>query len=69
MFTVALIFYFFFIIGYVAFATALIYHVRMFAIPEDPLHTFVTPFITLSLVLAILSFYFFLRVPWDTFTI
>lgn len=67
MYSLALMFYFFFIVGYGAFAAALVYHVRAFAIPEDPLHTFVTPFIVLSLILLMLSFYFFLRIPWDTF--
>ena len=65
MFSVALILYSIFIVGYCAFAVALIYHVRVFAIQEDPLHTFVTPFIALSLVLIILSLFFFLRIPWD----
>lgn len=67
MFSLAIISYIIFVAGYAAFAAALVYHVRKFSIPEDPLHTFVTPFIVLSLILIILSFYFFLRIPWDTF--
>ncbi|OGZ44310.1 MAG: hypothetical protein A3J55_03370 [Candidatus Ryanbacteria bacterium RIFCSPHIGHO2_02_FULL_45_17b] len=67
MFSIALILYSIFIVGYGALAAALVYHVRTYTIPEDSLHTFIIPFLTLSLVLIILSLYFFLRIPWDTF--
>lgn len=65
MFSLALILFSIFIAGYGAFAAALIYHIRAYAVPEDPLHTFVVPFIALSVILIILSLYFFLRVPWN----
>jgi len=65
MFSLALILYGIFIVGYGTFAAALIYHVHKFAVPEDPLHTFIIPFVTLSLIVIILSFYFFLQVPWN----
>ena len=67
MFAFALVAYFIFILGYGAFAAALIYHVRKFAISEDPLHTFVTPFLATSIVLVIVSLYFFIRIPWNMF--
>ncbi|OGZ45089.1 MAG: hypothetical protein A3J54_04405 [Candidatus Ryanbacteria bacterium RIFCSPHIGHO2_02_FULL_45_13b] len=66
MFSTAFILYGIFILGYGIFTAALVYHVYTFAIPEDPLHTFVIPFILISLILVGVSFYFFLHVPWNT---
>ncbi|TSC80320.1 MAG: hypothetical protein G01um101429_170 [Parcubacteria group bacterium Gr01-1014_29] len=66
MFTIALILYFLFIIGYTAFSAALVYHIRAYAVREDPMHSFVTPFIASSLILIIISAYLFSRVPWDS---
>ncbi|PJE64224.1 MAG: hypothetical protein COU90_03950 [Candidatus Ryanbacteria bacterium CG10_big_fil_rev_8_21_14_0_10_43_42] len=51
--------------GYIAFAAALIYHVRTYVIEKDPTHNFIMPFIVVSGILIILSIIFFLRVPWN----
>ncbi len=65
MFPIALILYLLFILCYIAFAAALIYHVRKYTTPEDPSHTMVTPFIALSFVLISISAYLFSRIPWE----
>jgi hypothetical protein len=69
MFYIALTIYFLFVITYAAFGTALVYHVRAYALPEDRMRNFETPFIIASLILIILSAYFFSRIPWETFTL
>lgn len=66
MFSLALIIYFLFILCYVAFSVALIYHIRAYVVREDPMHNFVTPFIAISLILISISAYLFSRVPWDS---
>lgn len=66
MFTLAFMFYMFFILCYTALAVALVFHVRTYAFPEDPTHSFVTPFIAISLILISISAYLFSRVPWDS---
>lgn len=65
MFFVALILYAAFLLCYIVFAAALIYHVRKYAVSSDPLHTYITPFIILSVILILASVYFFLQVPWE----
>lgn len=65
MFSLVLIIYFLFILCYVAFSAALVYHIRAYAFREDPMHSFVTPFIAASLILVSISAYLFSRVPWD----
>lgn len=69
MFFTAFILYGIFIIGYGIFAAALVYHIYTFSIPEDPLHAFVIPFIVVSLILIVISLYFFLEVPWNTIVV
>ena len=66
MFSLALIIYFLFILCYVTFSAALVYHIRAYAVREDPMHSFVTPFIAGSLILISISAYLFSQVPWDS---
>lgn len=65
MFPIALILYFLFLLCYTALTAALIYHVKKYTVPEDQLHTFIAPFVVCSLILVVISFYFFLQVPWN----
>ena len=66
MFSIALLIYILFLLGYAVFAAMLIYHVHKFATAQDPLHTYTTPFLILSSILIIITVYFFLQVPWNT---
>ena len=64
MFSIALMLYILFLLCYAAFAAALIYHVKKYAVPDDQLHTFIMPFLMCSCILILISLFFFLDVPW-----
>ena len=65
MFLIALIFYILFLLGYGFFTMAIIFHFQKYRAPGES-YSFITKIFLLAIMLlAILSFITFSRVPWE----
>ncbi|OGZ33584.1 MAG: hypothetical protein A2Y98_01465 [Candidatus Portnoybacteria bacterium RBG_19FT_COMBO_36_7] len=68
MFIASLIIFNFLIMIYIAFALAILFHLRKYRWPSDLNSASTTIFIIGSLLFIGLAFFFFVSIPWGTIT-